>query len=198
MTLTPRDRVYLTLLGLADAQGRIEQFARTEALDYAETPSAEFERILDELIAIGDLQELPRNGRAARRFLVASTQRRREALTLIARRRDFVQMVAAERARLEPGRATLTGTVLPAPRIVRAEPMPPVQNCRRWEMTVIVPGFGTIRRCVYVENGEGYVMAPGVKRGAEWEKVIEWTADFARSLRDAARAHVGQKDAIAG
>ena len=53
-------------------------------------------------------------------------------------------------------------------------------------------------RMHYVEQGDGYVMPPGVKRGAEWEKVVEWTADFARALRDAARAHVGEKDAIAG
>jgi hypothetical protein len=65
-------------------------------------------------------------------------------------------------------------------------------------MTVIVPGLGTIRRCVYVDQGDGYVLPPGVKRGAEWEKAIDWTADFARALRDAARTHIGQKTAIAG
>jgi hypothetical protein len=186
-----RERVLLTLLGLADPRGRLESFAKTEALDYAQAPDGEFERALKELISDGFVRELERVGRS-RRFEVLALTRRSEGLRYIAQRRDFVLAIDAQRAQLEPGRATLIGTALPPPRVVRAEPMAPDRRdgSRRWNITLIVPGLGTVNGAIYTEGESGFVLPPATPQNGQWTKVIEWTADFARSVRDAAREFV--------
>lgn len=186
-----RERVLLTLLGLADPRGRIETFAKTEALDYAQAPDGEFERALKELIEAGEVRELQRVGRS-RRFEVLPLARRADGLRYIAQRRDFVLALEAQRAQLEPGRATLIGTALPAPRIVRAEPTTPDRRdgSRRWHVTLIVPGIGTLHGVTYTEAQDGFVLAPAAPQNGQWTKVIDWTPDFARSVRDAAREFV--------
>jgi hypothetical protein len=185
--VTPSERVYLSLLGLADPSGRLEVFERAETLDFAETPHAEFERVLADLVKRGYVRELPRSGRATRRFQITSIERKAEADAFIRRRRDRVALIAAERARLTPGRAALVETAFPKPHVVRLEPIPGTP--RRYALSIALPAIGALHGFVYEPSptSAGFVHPPvRAIAGDKPERVLEWTVDFARAVRDVA------------
>jgi len=94
------ERVLLTLVGLADADGRLT-LAKTEALDYARVPAPVFERTLVQLVDEGLIEQSGRVDRAARRFIIKARDRRAEGLAYITRNRDAVDRIVAARAQLD-------------------------------------------------------------------------------------------------
>lgn len=189
------ERVWLTLLGLADTNGRIESFGRTEALDYAITPPAEFEREIARFKAMGSIEELAREGRGARRFALKDIRRRREGLGYVAGRRDAVLALASARAALEPGRvADPPPPALPLPRVVRVESLPPASSGgERFALTLILPGIGTLRGWIFYVKGTGeeVVLPPSRRSGASWDTIVDPTPEFRSVVLDASRAALG-------
>lgn len=178
-TSPARERVFMTLLAMADDGGIIERFRRDEALDLAFTPSSEFERELDALISDGTITELDRAGRSARRFSIRDRARRQEALAYLNANQATVTAIAAARTRIEPGRA-LTAPPAEAPasgpplRVVRVVPLRRTEAGDRFALTLQVGGIGTIYGWVLQEQARGPVLFPPNRRVADnWEKIID-------------------------
>jgi len=78
---------------------------------------------------------------------------------------------------------------------VRAEPLAPGKSGQqRFDITVQIPGLGTIYHCVFVPSaasGNGIVFPPSRSKGPTFENLIDWTSDFAESVRAAARTFTG-------
>jgi hypothetical protein len=183
-----RERVFMTLLAMADEGGIIERFRRDEALDLAFTPSAEFERELDALITEGAVSELDRAGRSARRFTIRDRARRAEALAYLNANQATVTAIAAARTRIEPGRA-LTAPPAEAPasgppvRIVRVVPLRRTEGGERFSLTVQVGGIGTIYGFVLQEQSRGPILFPPNRRVADnWEKIVDPVPAFTEAL----------------
>lgn len=186
--MSAQERVMLTLLGLADPRGVIEALPRTEALDYAEVGDGEFERLLNELVGRGAVREARPDGRAARRLTIVDLAMREAGLRYIDARRDRVRLRAAQRARLAAGRNDVL-VEADAARVVRFEPHP--RRADAWTLTIIVPGLGTMRDIYYTPGANGSLMPPSRPAvGGKWERVLDWTAEFAAALRaEADRAY---------
>lgn len=177
----------LTLLGLADPRGVIEALPRTEALDYAEVGDGEFERMLSELVARGVVRETRPDGRAARRLTIVDAGMRENGLRYVDARRDRVRLRAAQRARLAAGRNDVLVEAESA-RVVRFEPHS--RRADAWSLTIIVPGLGTMRDIYYTPGAGGSLQPPSRPVGGKWERVLDWTAEFAAALRaEADRAY---------
>jgi hypothetical protein len=181
--LTPRDRVFLVLLGQSDPNGCIDSFEKSEALDYARLSASEFERELDALIAQGRVFDLPRAGQRARRFQIMDLARRREATDFIESRRDWVLMLAARRALLEPQRAPDDLDEI-IPRVVRVE-LIDGPGRPKYGVTAQVGGLGTIRGWYYYPPaGEkaAFIAPPARKVGDDWIDFIDPVRAFREAL----------------
>lgn len=180
---TPRERVLLTLLGLSDPTGRILAFSKTEALDFAHVPAAEFERELQALAVTGLIEELPREGRATRRFQIRDIARRPAGLAYVDGRRDIVSSINARRAELEPGRAREDEPPL-APRVVRVDFITG-EGRPRYAVTAQVRGIGTLRGWIYYpefETKAAFISSPSRKVGDAFQETIDALPAFRQAM----------------
>ena len=175
-----RERVYLTLCGLADGSGLLVKFSREEALDYAGVRDVDFEAAVADLVKAGRLR-VDKNS-ARRRFQALDSSARRRATAFINANRHRVAALASERALLQDRRldgSTALSSV-PALSIVRIEEAPPGKTSRYF-FTVIVGGIGTFKQCVFVAGERPFVAGPSLRAGEGWDELV----DFSPRVKDA-------------
>ena len=175
-----RERVYLTLCGLADGSGLLVKFSREEALDYAGVRDVDFEAAVADLVKAGRLRV--DKTAARRRFQALDLRVRHQAVAFINANRQRVAALASERALLKDRRLDGSSGLskLPPLSIVRVEEAPPGRT-RRYFFTVIVGGIGTIKSCVFVAGAHPFVAGPSLRAGDSWEELV----DFAPRVKEA-------------
>lgn len=176
-----RERVYLTLCGLADGSGLLVKFSREEALDYAGVRDVDFEAAVDELVAAHRLRVEKNSSR--RRFQALDLSVRRRAISFINAHRHRVAALASERARLNDRRLDGSTGLSPLPplSIVRIEEAPPGKTSRYF-FTVIVGGIGTFKQCVFVAGERPFVAGPSLRAGEGWDELVDFSPRVKEAL----------------